>query len=73
MASRRPGTSLSPDGLLKVELPAAAGVAAGAAGGAAGGADRIEAVRLVLQALGACVSIDGPSRPSISGPSSADT
>jgi len=66
MAARRPGTSLSPEGVLKVDLaPSAAGVA--------GEAARIEAVRLVLQALGACASIDGPSRPSETGPSNADT
>jgi transcription-repair coupling factor (superfamily II helicase) len=64
VAARRPGIHLSPDGTLRVDLPPPSG--------AAGGGERIEPVRLLLQALGACASIDGPSRPSVSGPSGAD-
>ncbi len=65
MAARRPGTSLTPDGVLRVDL--------GSPARAADESARIEAVRLVLQALGSCASIAALSQPSGAGPSSANT
>jgi transcription-repair coupling factor (superfamily II helicase) len=88
LASRRTGVSLTPAGVLRLDLGAwgAPGAAAGAAGGglsggaARGGASagsgsearRIEAVRDLLQALGPGGSMQPTSQPSAVGPVDGD-
>jgi transcription-repair coupling factor (superfamily II helicase) len=63
LASSRPGLALSPGGVLRIEMRSAAGGAE---------AQRIEAVRGVLQALLPCDSIPVSSQPSAVGPSNGE-
>ena len=63
LASERPGIQLTPGGLMRVDLGEA---------GRAGDRRRIDAVRELLQALGACASIHREVHPSTTMPSIGD-
>ncbi len=65
LASSRPGVSLTPQGILRLELPPSDA-------GAAGERGRLEAVRSLLQAIGSCGSMQPTFQPSAVGPSKGD-
>ena len=61
LASARPGASLTPQGLLRADLPAAVS-----------DRQRLEAVRDLLQGIGPCGSMQPTFQPSAVGPSKGD-